>query len=103
MGEVRPPPRAWTWFGRLGSPLRGGSEYVSFPEAASFLIGKLESLEGKPAEVQDNFNNSLQHLEQSAEIYAAPESQTALATGLRTYLARNRRIRAVTCALLQEI
>jgi multidrug resistance protein MdtO len=72
-------------------------------EFARILEGMANRLEGKPAEVRDNFNNSLQHLEQSVEIYAATESQTALATGLRTYLARNRRIRAVTCALLQEI
>jgi hypothetical protein len=60
-------------------------------------------IEGKPADVPDNFNISLQRLEQSVETYAATESQTTLMTGLRTYLARNRRIRAVTRALIQEI
>ncbi len=72
-------------------------------EFARVLEGIANQLEGKPAEVRDNFNNSFQHLEQSVEIYATTESQTTLATGLRTYLARNRRIRAVTGALLPEI
>jgi len=72
-------------------------------EFARILEGMADRLEGKPAEVRDSFNNSFQHLEQSVETYAPTESQTMLATGLRTYLARNRRIRAVTCALLQEI
>jgi len=72
-------------------------------EFARMLEGMANRLEGKPAEVPDSLNNSLQHLEQNVEIYAATESQTTLATGLRTYLPRNRRIRAVTCALLQEI
>jgi hypothetical protein len=62
-----------------------------------------DRMEGKPAEVRDNSDNSLRRLEQSVETYAVTESQTTLATGLRTYLARNRRIRAVTGALLQEI
>ena len=72
-------------------------------EFARILEGMANRLEGKPAEVRDNFNNSLQHLEQSVDIYAATESQTTLVTGLRTYLAQNRRIRAVTYALLQEM
>jgi multidrug resistance protein MdtO len=72
-------------------------------EFARILEGMSNRLEGKPAEARDNFNNSLQHLEQSVEVYTATESQTMLATALQTCLARNRRIRAVTCALLQEI
>jgi len=72
-------------------------------EFARILEGMANRLDGKPAGAPNNFNNSLQHLEQSVEIYAAAESQTTLAIGLRTYLARNQRIRAVTCALLQEI
>ena len=72
-------------------------------ECAGILEVMADRLEGKLAEVRDNFKNSWQHLEQCVEIYAATESQTTVATGLRTYLARNRRIRAVTCALLQEI
>ena len=46
---------------------------------------------------------ALQRLEQSVESYAAAEPQATLAAGLRTYLARNRRIGAVTGALLREI
>jgi multidrug resistance protein MdtO len=72
-------------------------------EFARILEGMANRLEGKPAEVRDNFEKSLQHLEQSVGSYAATESQATLAAGPRTYLARNRRIRAVTCALLQEI
>jgi multidrug resistance protein MdtO len=72
-------------------------------EFARIVEAVANRLEGKPVEVRDNFDNYLQHLEQSVETCAATESQTALATGLRTYLARNRRIRAVTCALLHEI
>jgi hypothetical protein len=72
-------------------------------EFARILEGMASRLEGKPVELRDNFDICLQHLEQGVETYAATESQTALATGLRTYLARNRRIRAVTGALLQEI
>jgi multidrug resistance protein MdtO len=72
-------------------------------EFARILEGMANRLEGKPAEAPDNFNNSLQHLEQSVEIYAATESQATVAARLTTYLARNRRIRAVTRALLQEI
>jgi len=65
-------------------------------EFARIIEGMANRLEGKPAEVLDDFNNSLQHLEQTVDIYAKTASQT-------TYLARNRRITAVTCALLQEI
>jgi len=72
-------------------------------EFARVLEGMANRIEGKPADVPDNFNISLQRLEQSVETYAATESQTTLMTGLRTYLARNRRIRAVTRALIQEI
>lgn len=72
-------------------------------EFARILEGRASRLEGKPAEVRDRFNNSWQHLEQSVQSYAATESQTTLAIGLRTYFARNRRIRAVICALLQDI
>ena len=72
-------------------------------EFARVLEGVADRLECKPAEVPDSFNNSLQYLEQSVESYAATESQTTLETGLPTYIARNRRIREVTCALLQEI
>jgi len=72
-------------------------------EFARILESMANRLEGKPAEVRDNFDNSLQHLEESVKIHAATESQATLAVGLRTYAARNRRIRAVTCALLQEI
>jgi multidrug resistance protein MdtO len=72
-------------------------------EFARILESMANRLEGKPAEVGDNFTSSLQRLEQTVETYAAAESQTTLATGLRSYLARNRRIRAVTAALLQEI
>jgi len=39
-------------------------------------------LEGKPAEVPDSLNNSLQHLEQNVEIYAADRNRRpTLATG----------------------
>ena len=72
-------------------------------EFARILEGMANQLEGKPAEAPDNFSNSLQHLEQSVGIYAATQSQPTLATGLQNVLARNRRIRAVTCALAQEI
>jgi multidrug resistance protein MdtO len=72
-------------------------------ELAWILEGMANGLEGKPAEVRDNFNSSLQHLEQSVELYTATESQATIATGLGTYLARNRKIRDVTCALRQEI
>jgi multidrug resistance protein MdtO len=65
-------------------------------EFARTLEGMANRLEGKPAEARDDFNNSFQLLEQSVEGYAATESQKTLA-------ARNRRIRAVTCALLPEI
>jgi len=71
-------------------------------EFARMLEGMANRLEGKPPEAPDNFNNSLQHLEQSVQLYAATESQATLAAGLRTYLARDRRIRDVTCALLEE-
>jgi multidrug resistance protein MdtO len=71
-------------------------------EFARILDGMANRLEGKPAEVPDNLNTSLERMAQSIETYAAAESQTTLATGLRTYLARNRRIRAVTRGLLQE-
>ncbi len=70
-------------------------------EFARTLEGMANRLPGKPAEVRSNFNNSLKHLEQTVEIYASRESQTTL--GLGTYLARNRRISEVTCALLQEL
>jgi multidrug resistance protein MdtO len=69
---------------------------------ARILEGMANAIDGNPAELQDNFGNSLQHLEQSVESYAATEPQTTLATGLRTYLAQNRTIRAVTWTLLQE-
>jgi len=72
-------------------------------ECAGILEVMADRLDGKVAEVRDNFNNSWQQLEQCVEIYGATEPQTTLATGLRTYLGRGGRIRAVTCALLREI
>jgi hypothetical protein len=72
-------------------------------ECAGILEVMADRLDGKVAEVRDNFNNSWQQLEQCVEIYGATEQQTTLATGLRTYLGRGGRIRAVTCALLREI
>jgi hypothetical protein len=86
----------------LPDPVRS-AQWEFDEQLARILEGMANRLEGKPAEVRDTLNNSLQHLEQSVELYAATESQTPLAIGLRTYLARNRRIRALTCALLQEI
>ena len=72
-------------------------------ESAGILEVMADRLEGKVAEVRDNFKNSWQHLERCVEIYSAKQPRTTVATGLRIYLARNRRIRALTCALLQEI
>jgi multidrug resistance protein MdtO len=72
-------------------------------EFARMLEGMATRLEGSPAEVRHSLDDSLRHLEQSVETSAATESQTRLATGLGTYLARNRRIREVTGALLHEI
>ena len=72
-------------------------------EFARILEGMANRIEGEPAEAADSFDHSLQRLEQRVEMSAATESQTTLATGLRTYLARNRRITEVTSALLQEI
>lgn len=75
-----------------------------FDEAfARILEGMADRLEGKPAEVEEDFNNSFRQLEQTVRIYAATASQPMLATGLRTCLAHDRRIRAVTRALRQEI
>jgi multidrug resistance protein MdtO len=71
-------------------------------EFARIVEGMASRLDGKAAEAPDALNNSLQHLEQSVEMYAAAESDTTLAPRLETYLARNRRIRTVTCALRQE-
>jgi len=72
-------------------------------EFARMLEGMANRIEGKAAEAPDRFNSSLERLEQSVESYAATESHTTVATGLRTYAARNRRIRDVTCELLKEI
>ena len=70
---------------------------------AGILEGMANRLEGEPAEAPDNFNDSLQKLKQTVEDYLTTEPQTALAAGLRSYLARIRRVSAVTSALLQEI
>ena len=72
-------------------------------EFARILQGMANRLDGKLAEARNNFDKSLQNLEQSIELYASQGSQAILTAGLRTHLARNRRIRDVTCALLQEI
>ena len=72
-------------------------------EFAQVLEGMADRLEGKPVEAPDGIKDSLQRLEQSVETYTATGAQTTPATQLGTYLARNRRIRAVTRALLQEI
>src|SRR5580704_2114798 len=78
----------------LPDPIRSAQR--EFDEAFARLCGGMANqLEGKPAEVRDDFKNSLQRLEQSVDIYAAAQSQTTLATGLRSYLARNRRIKTV--------
>jgi len=72
-------------------------------EFARTLEAMATRLEGKPAGGRDDFDMSLQHLEQIAEAYAATQPSAMLAAGLGSCLARNRRISAVTCALLQEI
>jgi multidrug resistance protein MdtO len=72
-------------------------------EFARVLEGMADRLEGKPVEAPDGIKDSLQRLEQSVETYTATGAQTTPATQLGTYLGRNRRIGAVTCALLREI
>jgi len=74
-----------------------------FDESVSRAIECMANrIEGEPAAAPD-IDSSLHRLEEIAETYAPATSWTKLSTGLRTYLARNRRIREVTCELLQEI
>jgi multidrug resistance protein MdtO len=70
----------------LPDPVRAAQRHFD-EEFAETLEAMANRLEGKPAEARHDRNNSWQHFEQSVDVYAA----------------RNRRIRAVTCALLQEI
>ena len=86
----------------LPDPIR--SAQSEFDDQLARALERLANrIEGKPDEVRDHLNDSLEHLEQSIEKCLAPELPAPVADVLRTYLARNRRIGAVTRALLHEV